>query len=205
MHVNNNKYSRSIFGYNISNIGYLKIFLALVVAGSLVWFIPGPDQVDDIEKNDKLSGGKLETGAITRKINLFIPDNNQRGLIKLPVEIESEDSIDNRILMTLKTLLSEPVKGAVILSPGIVINDIFIHQDMAVISLEGSFRRKYQGGIWTELLTVYSIVNSVVENFTEINRVKIVIDDSETDFFVSHVNISRPLTPDVSVMIDENS
>lgn len=69
------------------------------------------------------------------------------------------------------------------------------------LSLEASSR--HPGGSFTELLTVYAIVNAVTANLPTVQRVQILIDGREADTLAGHVDLRRPLQQDLSLVRDE--
>ena len=62
------------------------------------------------------------------------------------------------------------------------------------------FSREVRGepkGASAELLTVYSVVNSLAVNIPEIDAVRILIEGSPAETLSGHIDISEPLTPDM--------
>ena len=59
---------------------------------------------------------------------------------------------------------------------------------------------KHPGGSFTELLTVYAIVNAVTANLPTVQRVQILIDGKEADTLAGHVDLRRPLIRDVTLV-----
>jgi hypothetical protein len=61
-----------------------------------------------------------------------------------------------------------------------------------------------QGGIkasaWEELLAVYSIVNTLTQNFDEIKRVRFLIDGKEAQLLAGHIDLSRMFTKRTDLM-----
>jgi hypothetical protein len=55
-------------------------------------------------------------------------------------------------------------------------------------------------GSHDELLSVYSIVNSLTVNFPAVKRVQILLEDRPTDTLAGHVDLSRPLTADMTLL-----
>ena len=51
------------------------------------------------------------------------------------------------------------------------------------------------GGSEAELLTVYSVVNSLTANFPAVKRVQILIEDRPAPTLAGHVDLTRPLRP----------
>jgi hypothetical protein len=57
------------------------------------------------------------------------------------------------------------------------------------------------GGSRAELLTVYSVVNSLVTNFPAVSRVQILVEDRMASSFAGHVDVSRPLPADMTLVV----
>ena len=55
----------------------------------------------------------------------------------------------------------------------------------------------HPGGIGTEIMTIYSIVNSLVLNIPEIDAVKILIDGKESITLAGHIDLKFPLKADM--------
>ena len=49
-------------------------------------------------------------------------------------------------------------------------------------------------------MTVYSVVNSLVTNFPAVSRVQILVEDRMVSSFAGHVDLSRPLPPDMTLV-----
>lgn len=62
----------------------------------------------------------------------------------------------------------------------------------AYIDLTQNVTDKHPGGSQSEILTIYSIVNSLILNIDEINAVKILIDGHEEDTLAGHIDLSFP-------------
>ena len=63
----------------------------------------------------------------------------------------------------------------------------------AFVDLSAEVSSKHPGGSFTELLTVYAIVNAVTANLPTIQRVQILIDGKEAETLAGHVDLRRPL------------
>lgn len=73
-------------------------------------------------------------------------------------------------------------------------------QGDAFVDLSGELSSRHAGGSSTELLTVYAIVHAVTANLPSIRRVQILIDGREADTLAGHVDLRRPLAPDLSLV-----
>jgi spore germination protein GerM len=67
----------------------------------------------------------------------------------------------------------------------------------AYVDLNEAVTTGHPGGCKTEILTVYSIVNSLILNIPEIESVKILVDGRETRTLAGHVDIRFPFKADM--------
>jgi spore germination protein GerM len=61
------------------------------------------------------------------------------------------------------------------------------------VDLSADIQEYHPKGITTEMLTVYSIVNSLILNISEIKAVKILIEGKESITLAGHVDLQQPL------------
>ncbi len=70
----------------------------------------------------------------------------------------------------------------------------------AYADFTSAIRDKHPGGSSSELLTIYSIVNSLAMNIPEIKRVKITIDGRESMTLAGHMDLRFPFTVNTALM-----
>jgi spore germination protein GerM len=63
----------------------------------------------------------------------------------------------------------------------------------AYVDLSNELREYHPGGARSELLTIYSIVNSLTMNLTDIETVKILIDGQEVTTLSGHMDLRFPM------------
>ena len=95
----------------------------------------------------------------------------------------------------VEALIKGPQKGLVRTLPeGTTLNALYVTPDkICYVDLAGAVRTNHPGGSNSELLTVYSVVNSLVLNIPEIEQVKILIDGNETSTLAGHIDIQNPV------------
>jgi len=181
--------------------GYLRWLLALAIIGAAVWLIPDPGGQAPLP--GRISASSPTSPALEspmRKIDLvlYVPDKNRAGLEKTETWIETGGDVSKQVEEALKKLFEAPMG---LFPEDTVIREVFVYNDVAVVSLDGGFENKFRGGPWTELLALYSLVDTATSNFDGINKVKILIDDKEAEALVSHVDISGEIEPDFSFVL----
>jgi len=99
---------------------------------------------------------------------------------------------------TIKELIEgpEPAGGLYATIPlGTRLRDINVKDDgTAIVDFSGDIRAEHWGGYLGEILTVYSIVNTLAQ-FPTVDRVQILVDGQKLDTLVEHVDIREPLEP----------
>ena len=73
-------------------------------------------------------------------------------------------------------------------------------QGVAYVDLSGEVRKAPVAGTEGELLSVYSVVNTITANFPAIERVQILIDDRVAATLAGHLDLGRPLRADMTLL-----
>lgn len=142
--------------------------------------------------------------AAGRRINvrLYFEAPDREGL--LPEEREVAFSAD--LARQLRNVLEELAKGSTsglvpTLPAGTRVLEVFVQaRGVAWVDLSSEATTGLPGGSKAELLTVYSIVNTIVTNFPAVSRVRIVVNDQPVTSLGGHVDLSRPLPPDMTLV-----
>lgn len=79
-----------------------------------------------------------------------------------------------------------------------VLRALYVTQDgTAHVDFTEAVKEKHPGGSKSELMTIYSIVNSLILNISEINTVKILISGSESMTLAGHIDLRFPFKADM--------
>jgi spore germination protein GerM len=139
-----------------------------------------------------------------RRINvrLYFEAPDRDGL--LPEEREVAFSSD--LARQLRTVVEELARGSTTgllptLPAGTRVLEVFVQaRGVAYVDLSAEASSGLPGGSRAELLTVYSVVNTIVTNFPAVSRVRIVVDNRPVESLGGHVDVSRPLPPDMTLV-----
>jgi spore germination protein GerM len=135
-------------------------------------------------------------------VRLYFEAPDQEGL--LPEEREVAFSAD--LPRQLRTVVEELAKGSTTglvstLPEGTRVLEVFVQaRGVAWVDLSSEATTGLPGGSRAELLTVYSIVNTLVTNFPAVSRVRIVVNDQPVTSLGGHVDLSQPLPPDMTLV-----
>lgn len=135
-------------------------------------------------------------------VKLFFPAGDRPGLV-----IEDRTvSFSNDLSQQLKVVVEELARGSQIglgpsLPAGTRVLEVFVTaRGVAYVDLSKEAATPAGRGSDDELITVYSVVNSLTSNFPAVKRVQIVIEDRQVPTLAGHVDLTRPLAPDMTYL-----
>jgi spore germination protein GerM len=140
-----------------------------------------------------------------RKINvkLFFPAGDRPGLVIEDRTVSFSDDLSQQ----LKVVVEELARGSQIglgpsLPAGTRVLEVFVTaRGVAYVDLSKEAASPAGRGSDDELITVYSVVNSLTSNFpSAVKRVQIVIEDRQVPTLAGHVDLTRPLGPDLTYL-----
>ena len=82
---------------------------------------------------------------------------------------------------------------------GTLVQDIFIKDNVCYVDLSAEFQKNHLGGERSEILTIYSIVNSL-QNVSGVRYVQFLIEGERVEYYKSYVKLDSFLTGDLSLM-----
>lgn len=183
------------------------LILSLVLLGLVVWIFPEPGEVEWPFRGKEPEPVRVETRAPVKRgeqvaVTLYTVEKGENGLEKTEAMIEASDDPETMVKNAVETLLSWEAAPAIWFEGDINVREVFVYGNVAVISLGGDFNTRRTLGVWTELLTVYSVVNTVTQSFDGIDRVQILVNDREAELFMGHVSIASLIAPDLSLVAE---
>ena len=128
--------------------------------------------------------------------HLYFADSNNRYLISEARVLVHSDDPSNFGKIIIEALIEGP-KGQLgrTLPVETKLRALYITRaGVCYADLTTAVRDMYPGGSQSELLSVYSIVNSLILNVPTIEKVKILIDGKESATLAGHVDLTQPVT-----------
>ena len=131
----------------------------------------------------------------TTLAHLYFSDSENQFLI---AEERSLKHPDNPVLFArsiVEALIKGPQLGLVRTLPeSTTVRSIYVTQEgLCYLDLSAKVAEQHPGGIRSELLSIYSIVNSVVLNVPEVEAVKILINGGESKTLAGHIDLQVPI------------
>jgi hypothetical protein len=192
----------------ITALGLVALLLAVVLTAPrwtslLTRTVPGEDAAEDPAASPSPAAEPEAAADAKQKINvkLFFVATDQPALVIEDREVEYSADLAGQVRAVVQELVKGSHKGLVsTLAPETRVIDAFVANGVAYVDLSGEASSKHPGGSRNELLTVYSIVNSLTSNFPAVKRVQILLDDRQASTLAGHVDLTRPLSSDLTFL-----
>jgi len=165
------------------------VCLGCLILASACEDSPGqPSKVQPTQKETKGPGESLLVHLyFSDKDNSWLVAENRKLLYQNDPVILGTQIIQALLKGAQKTLVPTiPERTA--------LNAFYVTQNgIAFVDLSGAVKENHSGGAKSELLTIYSIVNSLILNMNDIEAVKILIDGREVSTLAGHIDLRFPL------------
>ena len=132
-----------------------------------------------------------------REVLLYFSDREGEYLIGEKREIFKKNEIKEEAKETIAELIKGPKGNLLPTLPArtkvltLQIND----RGMAKVNFNQALSKDHPGGSTAEMMTVYSIVNSLAFNFPQIKRVQILIDGKPIETIAGHLSLKQSIPP----------
>jgi hypothetical protein len=129
------------------------------------------------------------------KATLYYVSDDGLRLVPLERDVPYGDGVldqAKRIIEAQLQPVQAPLTSAV--PPGTTLREVYLSErGEAFVDLSPEVSSAHPGGALNELLTVYSIVDSLTTNLPAVTGVQILVDGHEVDTLAGHVDLRRPL------------
>lgn len=148
-----------------------------------------------------------EGKSVVRTINvkLFFEDPGARGLVAEDRSVTYQASLARQLQVVVEELLRGSQSGKISPWAGSAkVLEVFVTaRGVAYVDLSKEATTGQVSGSRAELLAVYSLVDSIAFNFPAIKRVQLLIDGQSAVTLAGHIDLSRPLPPDMTLIAAE--
>ncbi len=148
-------------------------------------------------KEEKISVEKNEVEPLPAEmieVNIYFSDSQAMYLVPERRKILKTSTLARHIVNELIKGPASPDLYPTI-PQGTQVNEVYIAGDIVYIDLSEEVFKNHPGGSSGQLMTVYSIVNTLTE-ILPIRSVQILVEGNEKKSLVGHIDISRPLLRD---------
>jgi spore germination protein GerM len=193
----------------LTALGLLALLLVVVLTAPrwtrlLTRTVPGEEAADESGAAAPVAEADAPA-AVEQKISvkLFFLAPDQPALLIEDREVAYSADLAGQVRTVVEELVKGPQKGLVGTLPAEtkVIDTFVTAAGTAYVDLSKEAALKHPGGSRGELLSVYSIVNSLTSNFPAVKRVQIMVDDRQATTLAGHVDLTRPLAADMTYLV----
>ena len=191
-----------MFG-RIDNRGLIRQFfillLILIIAGLGIWLwseVKNP--ITQIKENSLLSQVLKETQQTLQEeplfLKLFFGGKDQSTLVVEEREIKKgEIDKHQQIRQAILELINGPNTD---LAPTIPLDtklrSIYVDKNnVGYIDFSSELVQNHPGGSWAEVITIYSIANTIIKNFPQIYKVRLLINGEEIETLHGHLDTRK--------------
>lgn len=165
--------------------------------GGLPYLGEKPGENAGQAKNTPAQPGQQLTGETTSIILYF---GDQEGF--LVAEKRSIPKTRGVARAAVQELIRGPAAGSGLLPtlpPGTSLNSIKISEGTATVDFSKELQTGHKGGSAGEMVTVYSIVNTLTQ-FPTVQRVQVLVEGRVVETLAGHLDLSRPLTRNSNII-----
>jgi len=130
-----------------------------------------------------------------RVIRLYFSSPDEKCLFPQ----EREIIVSSQMTEEIKEVMEELIKGpedsslSLTLPSETAVRNVFVKGECIYVDLDFSLSKKHPGGSTGELITVYSVVNTLLVNFPSQSKVQILIQGKPAETLAGHIDIREPL------------
>ena len=175
--------------------GVWKIFFLLIIIGigfSILYLFH-----QEISDSIKPWFGKRRILREKKVIALYFSDQEGEHLVGEKREILKREDVAEEAKDAINGLIKGP-RGKLIptLPPQTKLLGLELGENgVAKVNFDKALSKRHPGGSSAEIMTVYSIVNSLTLNFPRIKRVQILIEGKAAETIAGHLSLGRPIPP----------
>jgi len=172
-------------------------FGAIFSLGKL--FFPRPESVSS---SSRVRDSVPVREAVTQKVHLYFADRKGNHLQAEERKIVAEESI-SAIEAIITALFEGPDNPKLVstIPAGSRLRHIFVTDDgTAYLDFASELSRLHPGGVTAERLTLYAIVNSVVLNLEQIERVQLLFEGIPASTLSGHLDIRQAKTANLLIV-----
>jgi hypothetical protein len=189
---------------NVLTAAGLLLLLAVVAVTAPRWAHLLRREVPEQDGSSGGGGGEEEAARVERqiKVKLFFQAADRPGLAIEERSVTFSTDLAGQVRAVMDELIRGPRSGLQpTLAPETRVLEVFVStRGVAYVDLSKEARAIASGGSEAELITVYSVVNSLIVNFPALKRVQILVDDKPAATLAGHVDLTRPLPPDMTLL-----
>ncbi len=170
----------------------------MVVIGFFIFFNGFPHRKNGKTKKTSIIQKEEFENKNGIEYSFFYPSMDGNYLVGVKKKIKKEDDLSKQIKEVVKELFKGPDKKIKSIynpfSANLKLNEFYlIENSIVVVDVNENIFDNLLGGSDDEILTIYSIVDTISYNFPFVKATQIIINGREAETLAGHIDISHPL------------
>ena len=156
------------------------------------------------EEDKEQTADSTLTPLPRRTVEIYFPSLVEEGLVSEFREIFATATPGDQIKQILADLISGPTidEATRALPGGTRLRQAYVLDNgVAWLDFSSELAEGMTGGSEVEMMTVYSVVNSVVANVQQVRRVGFLVNGRPIETLNGHLHLLRPLRPNFALII----
>lgn len=182
----------------------LVVLLAALAVLAVLFFIGGGGEKIRKASEPAAAGSHPATGggpAGTRTVTLYFVAEDDGLLHAEEREIPAGGAPADEIRRVVEELIKGSTRDLLApLPPETKLRQVFVSRDTAYVDFSREIMERFAYGSSSELAAIYAVVNAITANFRDVKRVAILVEGGEKETLGGHVDLSRPLVPQPSLV-----
>jgi len=135
-------------------------------------------------------------------VDLYFAEPNSEKLIREKRDVEATGDLTSQSKQVILELIKGPKTSLTgTIPPGTSLRNLSINHDgIAFVDLSSELTSRHPGGSSAELLTIYSIVNSLTLNFKGIEKVQILVEGKKVETIAGHIFAMMPFEANTKII-----
>jgi spore germination protein GerM len=150
----------------------------------------------EISDTFKTRGKRKDIFREKKMVLLYFSDRDDEYLVGEKREIIKRGEVNLEAEETILELIKGP-KGKLVptLPPRTKLLALHVNEKgVAEVNFSRAFSKDHPGGSSAEMMTIYSIVNSLTLNFPQIKKVQILIEGETGETIAGHLSLDQPIS-----------
>ncbi|ACX52586.1 Lipoprotein LpqB, GerMN domain protein [Ammonifex degensii KC4] len=154
------------------------------------------------EEKPKVESPQPPSVEPSRKVTLYFADKEAQYLIPEEREVKIEEQPLERVVV--EELLKGPTNSKLCptIPKGTRLLSLEVKDGIAYVNFSREFKLNHPGGSAAEIMTLYSVVNSLARLGT-VDKVQFLLEGQKKESILGHLDTSLPLGPDWSLVKKE--
>jgi spore germination protein GerM len=185
-----------------SGVGRFFLFLVIIGVGLLLAYQFRQEIFDSLKPLLEKKPEKKTAVKEKKIVTLYFSEEEEEYLVGEKREILKRSKVEEEAKETVIELIKGP-KGSLIptVPSRTKLLTLQIDQEgLAEVNFDSALSKEHPGGSSAEMMTIYSIVNSLTLNFPQIKRVQILIDGKVIESIAGHISLKRPISSNLNIV-----